>query len=100
MRRAWAALLAVWSTLAIVAALAWSHPPAPTATQATPVTIVVQGRNGKRHLARVFLLPAGSAAHASTHSSRATAPAPTLVPSTSIFVSRSPTAPHVATGPS
>ena len=102
MRRVWAAVLALWSTLAIVAVLAWSHP-APTAMpQASPVTVVLQGRNGQRHLARVFVLPAGSAAHAGTHSSGTTASTsgPSLASGASVSVSNVQTPAHVATGTS
>ena len=77
MRRVWAAVLAVWATIAIVGVLAWSHPQPSVTAQGTPMTVVVQGKNGKRQLARVVALPAGSPAVASTHSS--TAPAPTTV---------------------
>jgi hypothetical protein len=69
MRRVWASVLAVWSTLAIVAVLAWSHAPAATPSPASPVTVVVQGKNGKSHLAKVMVLPQAAPAHAATHSS-------------------------------
>lgn len=98
MRRLWAGILAVWSTLAIVAVLAWSHP-SPTATpQASPVTVVVQGRNGKPHLARVYVLPAGSTPHAGTGSSPAGGSAPTtsLGSSAGVFVANAQ-APHATT---
>ena len=65
MRRVWAAVLAVWSTLAIVAVLAWTHPPArPYAMQqhGTPAVIMVRGKNGAQHLAHVVILPAGTSA--------------------------------------
>jgi cyanate permease len=69
MRRVWAALLAVWATLAIVAALAWTHPAAAPARQATPVTVLVAGKNGKLHPVRVFVAAPGTTAHSATHSS-------------------------------
>jgi len=71
MRRVFAAVLALWSTLAIVAVLAWSHHPAATtaALQGTPATVVVRGPNGTSQLARVLVLAPGSTAVASTHSS-------------------------------
>ena len=69
MRRVWASILAVWSTLAIVAVLAWSHAPAATPSPASPVTVLVQGKNGKSHLAKAFVLPSGASAHTATHSS-------------------------------
>jgi len=51
MRRAWAALVAVWATLAIVAVLAWSHhPPSPVAAPAARTLVVVKGRHGHRHV--------------------------------------------------
>jgi hypothetical protein len=69
MRRVWASILAVWSTLAIVAVLAWSHAPPVTPSPATPVTVLVQGKNGRSHLAKVFVLPSTATAHTATHSS-------------------------------
>jgi hypothetical protein len=69
MRRVWAAAVAVWATLAIVAALAWSHPAAAPAPQATPVTVLVPGKNGKPHAVRVLVVRPGAAAHVATHSS-------------------------------
>ena len=47
MRRVWATVVAVWATLAIVAALAWTHqpPPRPLA-QPAATTLVVKGKNG------------------------------------------------------
>lgn len=63
MRRVWAAVLAVWATLAIVAVLAWTHPQARSyAAQGTPAVVMITGKNGARHLAHVVLLPAGTAA--------------------------------------
>ena len=76
MRRVWAAVLAVWATIAIVGVLAWSHPQTSVSAQGTAMTVVVQGKNGQRQLARVVALPAGSPAVASTHSSTV---APTTV---------------------
>jgi cyanate permease len=35
MQRVWAVVLSVWAMLAIVAVLAWSHHPVPTAAPAT-----------------------------------------------------------------
>lgn len=71
MRRILAALLAVWSTFAVVAVLAWSHHPAASssALQATPVTVLVPGPNGTSHVARVLMLAPGTSAVTSTHSS-------------------------------
>jgi len=74
MRRVWAAVLAVWATIAIVGVLAWSHPQPSVSAQGTPMTVVVQGKNGKRQLVRVVALPAGSPSVASTHSSTVAAP--------------------------
>jgi len=64
MRRVWASLVAVWATLAIVAALAWSHPMQSAAPQTTQRVLV----NGPRGVRRVVLLP-GTTAHTTTHSS-------------------------------
>ena len=68
-RRVWAAVVAVWATLAIVAALAWTHPSAVPARQATPVTVLVRGKNGKPRAVQVLVSAPGTAAHAATHSS-------------------------------
>lgn len=64
MRRVWAAVLAVWSTIAIVAVLAWTHPPARpyAAQQGTTAVIMVRGKNGAHRLAHVVILPAGTSA--------------------------------------
>lgn len=69
MRRAWAAVVAVWATLAIVAALAWTHPSAAPAPQATPVTVLVPGKNGKPHAVQVLVSAPAASAHVATHSS-------------------------------
>jgi hypothetical protein len=69
MRRIWAAVLAVWATLAIIAALAWSHPTTAQGPQATPVTIFVPGKHGRPHAVRVLVSAPGTATHASTHTS-------------------------------
>jgi hypothetical protein len=98
MRRVWAAVITVWATLAVVAALAWSHQPVAGAPQATPVTILVPGTNGGRpHLVRVLVLPTGSAAHSATHSSQS---AGGSAGSGTAFVANSSVAPHAATGSS
>ena len=63
MRRVWSAVAASWALLAIVAALAWSHPP----TQSSPTratVLVVKGKKGK-----AVLLPSGVATHTTTQSS-------------------------------
>ena len=98
MRRVWASVITVWATLAVVAALAWSHQPVASAPHATPVTILVPGKNGgKPHQVRVLVLPTGSAAHSATHSSQS---AGGSAGSGTAFVANSSLAPHVATGPS
>ena len=97
MRRVWAAVITVWATLAVVAALAWSHQPVAGISQASPVTILLPGKNGgKPHKVRVLVLPTGSAAHSATHSSQS---AGSAGPGTA-FVANSSTAPHVTTGAS
>ena len=68
MRRVWASLLAVWSTLALVGVLAWSQP-APRPVAQSPQVVYVQ-RAGGRQAAHVVLLPAGTAAQTTTGSSR------------------------------
>ena len=98
MRRVWASVITVWATLAVVAALAWSHQPVAAAPQATPVTILVPGKNGgKPHQVRVLVLPTGSAAHSATHSSQS---AGGSAGSGTAVVASSSLAAHVATGPS
>lgn len=100
MRRVVAAILALWSTLAIVAVLAWSHPTAtgtPSAAGGVPMTVVVQGRNGKPQLAQVVVLPAGSASVASTHSSGAAGAAPASTSTAGVVVPASSTQPLVST---
>lgn len=69
MRRAWAVLVAVWATLAIVAALAWTHPSSVPARQATPVTVLVPGKNGKPRAVQVLVSAPGATAHVATHTS-------------------------------
>jgi len=68
MRRVWATVGSVWAVLAIVAVLAWSRPPVPTAQpQATPTVLVVKGQNGKQRL--VVVKTARQATHATTQTS-------------------------------
>ena len=68
MRRAWAALVAVWATLAIVAALAWSNHPAPALSAPAPKTfVVVKGPHGKH---RVMVVKSSAAPITMTHSSQ------------------------------
>lgn len=102
MRRVWAGVLAVWSTLAVIAVLAWSHPSSTATPQAaSPMTVVVQGRNGKPHLARVYVLPSGSTAHAGTGSSPASASPAATSPASGagVFVSNAQP-PHATTATS
>jgi len=66
-RRAWAALLAVWATLAIVAVLAWSNHPAPVVSANPPQTIIVKGPHGKR---RVMVVHSTAAPVTMSHSSQ------------------------------
>lgn len=70
MRRAWAALVAVWATLAIVAVLAWSNRPPPTlaASPAQQTLVVVKGRHGHK---RVVVARSNAAPVTMTHSSQA-----------------------------
>jgi len=85
MRRALAAILAVWSTLALVAVLAWSHPDTTStaATQGVPMTVVIRSANGSQQLARVVVLPAGTGSVASTSSSAVAGSAPSTTPAAS-----------------
>lgn len=69
MRRVWTTVVAVWATLAIVAALAWTRqpPPRPLA-QPVATTLVVKGKHGTQRF--VVLGPAASAPpHATTQTS-------------------------------
>lgn len=66
MRQLWAAIVAVWVLLSIVAVLAWTRvPPAPT-PQATP-TVLVKGHGKAAH--RVALAPTSPATHTTTQTS-------------------------------
>lgn len=64
MRRVWAAVAATWALLAIVAVLAWSHPPLQSAPTGGTKVVVVKGKGGK-----AVLLPAAVATHTTTHTS-------------------------------
>ena len=67
MRRVWASLVAVWATLAIVAALAWSRIPPPSAQPAgVSRTLVVKTKNGKSH---VVVVKSNATPVTTTHSS-------------------------------
>ena len=46
MRRVWSAVAATWALLAIVAALAWSHPPDSVVADRATV-LVIKGKKGK-----------------------------------------------------
>jgi hypothetical protein len=66
-RRVWAAVAATWALFAIVAVLAWSHPPVQTpAGGSSARVVVIKGKGAKAH---AVLLPAGVATHTTTHSS-------------------------------
>jgi hypothetical protein len=64
MRRVWAAVAATWALLAIVAVLAWSHPPLQSPPSGAAKVVVVKGKHGK-----AVLLPSALATHTTTHSS-------------------------------
>ncbi len=64
MRRVWSAVAASWALLAIVAVLAWSHPPTQSGAPTRATVVVVKGKNGK-----AVVLPSGVATHTTTHSS-------------------------------
>ena len=64
MRRLWAAVAATWALLAIVAVLAWTHPPLQSSSGGGATVVVVKGKNG-----HAVLLPSGLATHTTTHSS-------------------------------
>jgi hypothetical protein len=61
MRRVRAAVLATWALLALVAVLAWSHPPLQSPSGGATV-VVIKGKKG-----RAVVLPAGVARHTTTH---------------------------------
>ena len=65
MQRVWTVVLSVWAMLAIVTVLAWTHRPAPLASQAAPQTVVVKTVNGKKQV----LLVQPAASHATTSTS-------------------------------
>ncbi len=100
MRRAFAAILAVWSTLALVAVLAWSQPTSTSSASSArgvPMTVVVQGKNGSRRLARVLVLPSGTAAVVATHSSTTTGAAPATTSAAGVVLPASSVQPVVST---
>ena len=70
MRRAWATLVSVWATLAIVAALAWTHqpPPRPLVQQAA-TTLLVKGKNCSTQRLIVLGNTTATAPHATTQTS-------------------------------
>ncbi len=63
MRRVWAAVASVWALLAIVAVLAWSHPPLQSPSSGTSV-VVINGKKG-----HAVVLPGAIATHTTTHTS-------------------------------
>jgi len=66
-RRVWAAVAATWALFAIVAVLAWSHPPVqPAGGSGASRVVMIKGKGGKAH---AVLLPGGMATHTTTHSS-------------------------------
>jgi hypothetical protein len=64
-RRVWAAVAATWALLAIVAVLAWSHPPVQGPPGGTGVVVI----KGKSRLGHVVVLPSSVATHTTTHTS-------------------------------
>jgi hypothetical protein len=65
-RRVWAAVAATWALFAIVAFLAWAHPPVQPVGGGASQVVMIKGKGGKAH---AVLLPGGVAAHTTTHSS-------------------------------
>jgi hypothetical protein len=63
MRRVWAAVASLWALLAIVAVLAWSHPPVQPPSGGATV-VVIKGKKG-----HAIVLPGAVAAHTTTHTS-------------------------------
>ncbi|HET7760407.1 MAG TPA: hypothetical protein VFK62_10825 [Gaiellaceae bacterium] len=64
MRRVWAAVASVWALLAIVAVLAWSHPPLQSPTGGGATVVVIKGKKG-----HAVVLPGAVATHTTTHTS-------------------------------
>ena len=70
MRRVWATMVSVWATLAIVAALAWTRPPAPhPVTQPVATTLVIKGKHGTTQRVLVVGSVSGTSPHATTQTS-------------------------------
>jgi hypothetical protein len=63
MRRVWAAVASLWALLAIVAVLAWSHPPVQPPSGGAMV-VVIKGKKG-----HAIVLPGAVATHTTTHTS-------------------------------
>jgi hypothetical protein len=64
MRRVWATVASVWALLAIVAVLAWSHPPLQSPTNGGATVVVIKGKKG-----HAVVLPGAVATHTTTHTS-------------------------------
>jgi hypothetical protein len=64
MRRVWAAVASVWALLAIVAVLAWSHPPVQSPAGGGSSVVVIKGKQG-----HAVVLPGAVATHTTTHTS-------------------------------
>ena len=68
MRRVWAAVVAVWATLAVVGVLAWTQAQPARVAQGAPTVLVVKGKSGTSRF--VVASQAGTGApHATTHTS-------------------------------
>ena len=63
MRRVWAAVASLWALLAIVAVLAWSHPPVQPPSGGATV-VIIKGKKG-----HAVVLPGAVATHTTTHTS-------------------------------
>ena len=69
MRRVWAAVAAVWATLAIVAGLAWTRPtPVQPVARPAATTLVVKTKSGTKRFV-VVGSSAATAPHATTQAS-------------------------------
>ena len=69
MRRVWAAVVAVWATLAIVTGLAWTRQtPVQPVARAAPTTLVVKSKSGTKRFVVVSSTSA-TAPHATTQAS-------------------------------
>jgi hypothetical protein len=66
-RNVWAAVLATWSLIAVLAVLAWTRPLPSPAPQQAPTAVIVKGKNGTSHI--VVVQGGAAPSHATTRTS-------------------------------